>query len=199
MIWRVPTAALNDGDLSAHCEAPAVEFSAVYSTHFHEVCRWLHAMGGPDADLEDLAQEVFLVVRRRLDGFDGRNLRGWLYRIAQNVARVHRRRLFFRSLFSRRYGESLVIAPRHLTNPPDRHLEEQDARRIAEWVLSRMTAAKRTAFVLYEIEGYDTEDIARLENVPEATVRTRLFHARREFRALLRKVGPPHLPPTADP
>ena len=36
-------------------------------------------------DVEDLTQEVFLVVRRKLSGFDGRNLRGWLYRIAHNV------------------------------------------------------------------------------------------------------------------
>jgi len=48
-------------------------------------------MGASPADIEDLAQEVFLVVRRSLSGFDGRNVQGWLFRIAHRQVLRHRR------------------------------------------------------------------------------------------------------------
>ena len=46
-------------------EAP-LSFRAVYDARFHDVLRWVRAMGGRDEDLEDLAQEVFIIVRRKL-------------------------------------------------------------------------------------------------------------------------------------
>ena len=165
--------------ISTRLEA-GLDFSAVYAGHFAEVCRWLRAMGGPEADLEDLAQEVFLVVRRRLADFDGGNMRGWLYRIARNVAGDYRRRLFFRQLFHKRY-EDTFDETWDVGDAPDRRYDEREARRTVTRVLARMGAKKRTVFVLFEIEGYSSEEIGRLEGIPEATVRTRLFHARRDF------------------
>ena len=191
MAWRVlpaPAELTVERGVTARCEAPPVDFSAVYSTHFDDVCRWLRAMGGPEDELEDMAQEVFLVVRQRLADFDGANMRGWLYQIARNVARNYRRRQFFRLLFSRRYANSMARPAN--ARGPDRHLDEAEARRIAAVALGRMGERKRVAFVLYELEGYSSEEIARLEGVPEATVRTRVFHARREFRELVRKLAP---------
>lgn len=183
--------------LSPSLASPALDFSAVYAAHFLEVCRWLRAMGGPEADLEDLAQDVFLVVRRRLGDFDGGNLRGWMYRIARNVAGDHRRRSFFRQLFHRRYEESFDESW-DVGDGPDRRYDEREARRTVARVLARMTSKKRTVFVLFEIEGYSSDEIARLEGIPEATVRTRLFHARKEFRETLRRISP-HAPMTTDP
>lgn len=179
-----------DEGLSAPCDTPRLDLSLIYSTCFVDVCRWLRALGGPEDELEDMAQEVFLVVRDRLDSFDGGNLRGWLYRIARNVARNHRRRRFFRQLFSRRYADSLATPPRDRQSP-ERRLDEEKARRIAGQALARMGEKKRVAFVLFELEGYSSDEIARLEGVPEATVRTRLFHARRQFRELVRRLAPP--------
>ena len=65
--------------------AAVQSFEEIYAKWFHEVSRWVRAFGGLDADLDDLTQEVFLVVRRKLSAFDGRNLSGWLYRIAQRT------------------------------------------------------------------------------------------------------------------
>src|SRR6185503_9945522 len=61
----------------------ALDFAALYDAWFDRVCCWLSALGAPRAEEEDLAQEVFLVVRRRLRAFDGRNVAGWLYQIAR--------------------------------------------------------------------------------------------------------------------
>jgi len=158
-------------------------FDEVYSSHFHEVCRWLHAMGCREADLEDLAQEVFLVVRRKLDRFDGRNLGGWLYAIATRVASGHRRRAWVRRvLLGARDATPEPIADE---DSPADLLERKQDRQLLARVLAKMSARRRAAFVLFEIEGYSGEEIARLLRIPEATVRTRLFHARREFQRLL--------------
>ncbi len=180
--------------LAAAADAPSPSeavvrprFEEVYLSHFHDVCRWLHAMGCREADLEDLAQEVFLVVRRRLDDFDGRNLPGWLYAIAVRVASGHRRRAWVRRIFFRP-REALAEQPAEQASPADQ-LQHKEDRRLLDAVLAEMSPKRRTTFVLFEIEGYSGEEIARLEGVPEATVRTRLFHARKEFRERLRRIG----------
>src|SRR6267378_8592672 len=95
-------------------QGSSLTFEQVYSSSFNDVARWIRALGGLPADVEDLTQEVFLVVRRKLSGFDGRNLRGWLYRIAQRTVRDYRRRAWFRSLLpgkSERVGERETAAP----------------------------------------------------------------------------------------
>ena len=70
----------------------------IYERWFEDVVKWLYALGMPSSDTEDLAQEIFLVVRRKLNRFDGGNLAGWLYRIAQLTVRDHRRRTWFKNL-----------------------------------------------------------------------------------------------------
>src|SRR3954470_21935650 len=77
------------------------DFEALYSAYFHHVTRWARAFGCPPADIDDVAQETFLVARRRLDQFQGGNVAGWLYRIAQHVTRGHRRRAWVRRLLHR--------------------------------------------------------------------------------------------------
>jgi RNA polymerase sigma-70 factor (ECF subfamily) len=57
----------------------SLDFARVYDDWFDHVAQWIRALGAPQADVEDIAQEVFLVVQRRLVDFDGRNLPGWLY------------------------------------------------------------------------------------------------------------------------
>src|SRR5438874_2014245 len=71
-------------------------FREIYERWFDDVVGWLYALGAPMSDTEDLAQEIFLVVRRKLNRFDGGNLAGWLYRISQLTVRDHRRRAWFR-------------------------------------------------------------------------------------------------------
>ena len=87
---------LSDPGVLEQTGAKGPTFEQVYVQWFHEVSRWARAFGGLDADLDDLTQEVFLVVRRKLPEFDGRNLSGWLYRIAQRTVRDYRRRAWFR-------------------------------------------------------------------------------------------------------
>jgi RNA polymerase sigma-70 factor (ECF subfamily) len=157
----------------------SLDFDEVYVRYFHHVSRWIRALGGPTTDLDDLTQETFIVVQRKLDQFDGRHLSAWLYRIAKNVVSDHRRRAWFRR-FGR--GSDLDLdAVGSVGDGPSEIAEKREAERTLEAVLARMSPAHRAAFVLYEVEGYTGEDIAAMEQIPVNTVYTRLHHARKQF------------------
>lgn len=176
-------AAENAGRSPPEAAAKNLGFDAIYETWFHEVTRWARAFGGLDADLEDLVQEVFIVVRRKLDRFDGENLPGWLYRITQRTVSDYRRRAWFRRFWQPPNFEALVdpgLSPLEAA-------ERRQAERTLMEALSHMSATHRSAFILFEIEGYSGEEIARLENVPVKTVYTRLHYARRDFLSRLKR------------
>jgi RNA polymerase sigma-70 factor, ECF subfamily len=165
--------------------AAVTTFEDIYAQWFDDVSRWVRAFGGLDADLDDLAQEVFLIVRRKLPQFDGTNLAGWLYRITQRTVRDYRRRAWFRRALLRRGDDR---RERESTAPgpdPSEVLERREAERFLVQILTKMSESRRSAFILFEIEGYTGEEIAAFEEVPVNTVWTRLFHARKEFYALI--------------
>jgi len=156
------------------------KFRDIYENWFDDVVKWLYALGAPAADTEDLAQEIFLVVRRQLFRFRGGNLAGWLYEISRRTVRDHRRRAWFRNLVLRRQDIDFTQMP-HTAAGPARSYEHAESRRLFQALVSRMSEKLRTAFVLFEIEGYSGEEIARIQDVPLGTVWTRLHHARKEF------------------
>jgi RNA polymerase sigma-70 factor, ECF subfamily len=164
-------------------EGESLEFAPLYDEWFEHVARWIRALGAPPGDVEDIAQEVFLVVRRRLRDFDGRNLAGWLYRIASRQVRQHRRS-FWQRVFSQRATSPIEHIPR-TEGGPSSALEEKERRALVERLLGRMSETRRVAFVLFEIEGYSGEEIADILDIPLGTVWTRLHHARKEFFGLL--------------
>ena len=159
---------------------PDARFRAIYDTWFDDVTRWLYALGVPSSDTEDLAQEIFLVVRRKMDRFDGGNLAGWLYRIAQLTVRDHRRRAWFKNLTQRRKEVDLAALPQ-IAGSPAVTYEEAENRRRLQALVGRMSEKLGTTFVLFEIEGYSGEENAEIQDVPLGTVWTRLHHARKAF------------------
>ena len=165
--------------------AEARDFDAIYRSWFVHVWRWLRALGVHDADLEDIAHDVFLVVRRKLRRFDGANVAGWLYQITSRTASDHRRRAWLRRVFLS--GDKSLESFRDTAHGPAELLEQLEARAIVHGLLAKLSHKRRTALALFELEGYTGEEIAALLGVPVATVWTRLHHARREFTALARE------------
>ena len=168
-----------------------LDFTRVYEAWFDPCLRWLRALGIPDADLEDVGQEVFVVVRRKLAAFEGDKLAGWLYGIAARTASDHRRRAWFRRLWTRGSRVELEGLPHAAAGPAELY-ERREAERLLDGVLARMSEKRRVAFALYEIEGYSGEEIAQLLGVPVATVWTRLHHARKEFLARVAELQRKH-------
>jgi RNA polymerase sigma-70 factor (ECF subfamily) len=169
----------------AVCAAPSelpLDFTGVYDRYFDEVLRWIRAFGGPEAELEDLAQEVFVVVRRKLRAFDGGNLPGWLYKIAKLTVRDHGRRAWFRRIFRGSRAVDFDQMP-SAAGDPEETLAQRENQHLFYRLVGQMSTRRRETFLLYEVEGYSGEEIARMQDVPVNTVWTRLHHARKEFLA----------------
>ena len=164
--------------------AQPLSFETIYDAYFRHVVGWMRAMNVPAADMEDAAQEVFLIVQRKLPGFRGGNVAGWLYRIADLTARNYRRLAWFKHLFAREpsgeVAESLVVG-----GTPATTLEQKEDQNALARMLSRMSAKRRETLVLFEVEGYSGQEIAVLQGVPIKTVWTRLHHARKDLVAMV--------------
>lgn len=179
--WESELAQRETGDPR---EAPT--FDSIYETWFDEVTRWVRALGGADADLDDLVQDVFLVVHRRLPDFDGSNVAGWLYQIARHRVRDYRRSAWFRHLV---YGRGDLGAGVQSTGRgPAENLEHKQRMRLLERVLARLNDDQRAAFVLFEIEGLSGEQIAALQGAPVNTVWARIHKARKKLRLELARL-----------
>jgi RNA polymerase sigma-70 factor, ECF subfamily len=174
-----------------------LSFAALYNDWFDEVYRWLRALGAPAADREDLAQEVFLVVRRRLHDFDGRNVAGWLYQIARRQVLRHKRLRWVRRVLAWQPIESAgsmedvapAVALQGAPAPsPLAALETKERRALLERLMAGLSEKRRVVLVLFEVEGYTGEEIAEMLDVPINTVWTRLHHARRDFLSALGRV-----------
>jgi RNA polymerase sigma-70 factor, ECF subfamily len=163
---------------------PVMDFASLYDAWFDHVVRWLHVLRAPEADIEDLAQDVFLVVRRRLPDFDGRNIAGWLHRIAHRQVIQHRRRKWLRRVMRSNAPSAVDTLPAD-TILADARLALKEKQQLLENLLSRMSEKRRIVFVLFEVEGYSGEEIADILDVPVNTIWTRLFHARKDFFAFL--------------
>jgi RNA polymerase sigma-70 factor (ECF subfamily) len=143
-------------------------------------------MGGPEADRDDLVQDVFLVVYRRLPDFDGRNVGGWLYQIARRRVRDFRRLFWVRHLF----GHSVPLTEGIAKSPgtPAESLETKEQGRMLDELLQSLNPDQRAAFVLFEVEGYSGEEIARLQNVPLNTVWARIHKARKKLQGRITRL-----------
>jgi RNA polymerase sigma-70 factor (ECF subfamily) len=163
----------------------ALEFRAVYERWFEEVSRWVRAMGGPEAEREDLVQDVFLVVHRRLPDFDGENVAGWLYQIARRRVRDFRRLLWVKHmLFS-----SVPLSDTLVKNGPSPAdaLETNEKSVLLEALLGTLNESERAALVLFEIDAYTGDEIAEVQGVPVNTVWARIHKARKKLRTALAK------------
>jgi RNA polymerase sigma-70 factor (ECF subfamily) len=178
-----PTSLLRSRAPRATAGAGELEFSRLYDEWFDRVVVWLASLGAPSADREDLAQEVFVVVRRRLPDFDGRNVAGWLFQIARRQVLRHKRLVWFKRVFS--FGASSPDASASSQPGPLESLEAAERRRLVERLLSGLSEKRRVVFALFELEGHSGEEIAALLDVPQNTVWTRLHHARRDFHRAL--------------
>jgi RNA polymerase sigma-70 factor (ECF subfamily) len=147
----------------------------------------VRAGGANEADVEDVTQEVFIIVRRKLAQFDGRNLPGFLYRITERTVRDHRRTTWIRRLFRNPSPLSGLVAPEVDSL---RAIHHRKRREVLDAILEKMTEKRRTTFILFEIEGYSGEEIAQIQSLPVDTVWTRLHHARKDFVRFVAELPP---------
>jgi RNA polymerase sigma-70 factor (ECF subfamily) len=157
---------------------------AVYRSHAQFVWMSLQRLGVRPADLDDVAQDVFVVVHRRLRTFDGTaRMTTWLFGICMRVAANYRRRRRW-SLEVLWGGMDDERSPAHAARADD-VLVHREERELAERVLSRLDVERRATFVMFEIESLSCQEIAELMDVPLGTVYSRLHSARRQLEKII--------------
>lgn len=167
-IIELPVAPAGDAEL---------RFEAVYRGHFRRVYRWVSRLA-PSADAEDLSQEVFLVVHRRLPEFEGKaRISTWLFQITYHVVGGHLRR--WRS--ERRVRGALSLMPVPDPDEPLAALEREEERLALRDALAALRLEHRTVLVMFELEQWSGADIAEALSIPLETVYSRLHYARRKL------------------
>ena len=156
-------------------------FEVIYEQYFDFVWRTLRRLGVAEAALDDAAQDVFVVVYRRLADFRGHStLKTWLFGIVVRVVRTHRRTTL------RRGTEPLGDREPHCPLPgPAEATEQAEARELLHRLLDQLDDDKRVVFVMVEIEQMSCPDVAEALAVNLNTVYSRLRAARRDFEAAL--------------
>jgi RNA polymerase sigma-70 factor (ECF subfamily) len=159
-------------------------FDEVYDTHFAFVWRVLRHLGVPADQLDDAAQEVFIVVHRRLPEFEGRAATTtWLFTIARRVARDQREHASRHARVTEPGAPLEGVATR--AAGPHEQLARQEAAAEVERFLDELDDEKREVFVLAEVEQLPAPLIAEALGVNVNTVYSRLRAARERFEQLL--------------
>jgi RNA polymerase sigma-70 factor (ECF subfamily) len=173
-------AAMPAATVSVSVPVPVPTFDEVYAAHFAFVWRVLRTFGVPDAGLEDAAQDVFVVVHRRLGDFEGRAaITTWLFAIARRIASGYRRRMG---------GERTEELADDLVGTADTFaaLSRAQAAATVMAILERMDEDKRVVFALVELEGLSVPEVASMLELNLNTAYSRLRLARAAFESAVR-------------
>ena len=157
------------------------------------VWRALKRLGVAERDVDDMCQEVFVVIHRKLAEFEGRSsIRTWVYGICVRTASDYRNRARVkREMFPDEMPEQLS------TNDAHEALARHQARALLDRVLDDLDEDKRAVFVLYEIEELSMNDVVEAVSCPVQTAYSRLHAARKQVQdgiARLRQAQPPSVP-----
>ena len=158
-----------------------LDLAAVYRANVQLVARWATRLGGPEIDVEDVVQDVFISVQKGLPHFRGEaSLTTWLYRITENAVTRGRRKLRWR----RWLGGNAQDVAGHLPAPgrsASETVESQQAQARVYRALNAMKEKYRNLLILFELEEMSGEEIAELTGTRTATVWVQLHRARAEF------------------
>ncbi len=138
------------------------------------VFRWALALSGDEDDAEDITQEVFVLVHRKLASFRGDGpFEGWLYRITRRTA--------FRTRAAARSPIAGATDEVYITDPGGR-VDRQRAIKLIHAIAESLPMRQREVFLLCDIEGHTPSEAAALLEMKDVSVRASLFKARTAIR-----------------
>jgi|KBSSwiStaDraftv2_1062776.scaffolds.fasta_scaffold128094_2 RNA polymerase sigma-70 factor (ECF subfamily) len=157
----------------------------LYARHHVRVFRFVLRVARDRAMAEDLTSDVFLDVWRQAGRFEGRSaVTTWLLKIAHYKTLSALRRRPHEELTDEMAETIVDQAP-----TPDRTLNDKDESKALRACLCRLSANHREVIDLVYYHGKSIEEVAAIVGVKETTVRTRMFHARRQLAAMLAGMG----------
>jgi RNA polymerase sigma-70 factor (ECF subfamily) len=156
-------------------------FERIYEEYVDFVWRSALRLGVDDATADDVVQQVFLVVHRRLGDFEGRSsLKTWLFSILLRVAREHRRGVRRKSPHLAHESVDPDLIADTAVNP-DEALSRAEASRTIDVLLDSLEEDKRALFVMAELEEMTAPEISEATGLTPKAVYSRLRAARTDF------------------
>ena len=173
----------SDREIVRRCQAGEIEaFETLYRQHAARLYTLASRMAGSAEDGEDLLQEIFLQVYRKIGSFKGDAALGtWMYRLALNHCLDYVRS---RQTKMSKLTESLDA---DTTFEPMARRDTPIARLDLERALERLPDGCREAFVLHDVEGFGHKEVGDLLGIAEGTSKSQVFKARARLRAMLRR------------
>ncbi|PRQ09503.1 RNA polymerase sigma factor [Enhygromyxa salina] len=149
------------------------EFEPLYADNFAFAWRMLLHFGVPAHQVEDAVQDVFVVVHRRLDTWDRSvSVRPWICGICRRVAADHRR------AHGRHQRKIDALPPPDQGPALDGQVADRQVLALLEQTLAGLDPGPRDAFVMAELEGMSSREIAEATGVNPNTIASRLRKAR---------------------
>jgi RNA polymerase sigma-70 factor (ECF subfamily) len=153
----------------------------LFNRYRNQVFSLAYRMTGNPADAEDLCQEIFLQVMRKVGSFEGRSsFSTWLYRVSMNRSRDYLRR--------KKRSPELLTQDGDPTEPYEPQADgsgglesmaiSSEAQRLVQDALLELPVSLRAPLVLHELEGLQYHEVASLLRLPVGTVKSRIFRAR---------------------
>ena len=187
---------LREGDASA--------LEALMERYASRVFRVARGIARTDADAEEVVQDVFLALARKIDSFEGRaQLSTWIYRVATNAALLKRRGKrvqlevsleehlpTFKEDGHRDGPRDYVLADWSRT--PESELLDGEARTVLARAIDQLPDTYRAVLILRDVEELSNEETARILDESVGSIKSRLHRARMALREQLTR----HLAPT---
>jgi len=168
------------------CAGDGRALAELYDQHAGALLAFAKRLLGDTDAAQDLVHEVFMSAPRALQRFQAQSsLRTFLVSIAINHARHHLRGAARRRAMADRFARE----PDRCVDTPEEHAARERLARALNSALDTLPLDQRIAFVLCEVEERTSREAAEIVGVPEATVRTRLFHGKRKLRDELDRRG----------
>ncbi|MEM7151985.1 MAG: sigma-70 family RNA polymerase sigma factor [Myxococcota bacterium] len=162
-------------------------WSVLYRRHYPAVYRQVRHLCGDQALAEDLTQETFLQAMASRDRYDGRRaFVRWTYGIALNVVRRHWRRNRTHTRTLERYEHA--VSGKVAGQPDGQHMQREQTRALHD-VLDEIPSRWREAFVLREVQGLATDEVAERLGITGSNVAVRVMRARKRIRKKLVRRG----------
>jgi RNA polymerase sigma-70 factor (ECF subfamily) len=163
----------------------ATALGQVYDAHHEDLRAFARRLLGDDASAEDLVQDTFLALSDALRNYRGdAPLKSFIIGIAANRARHHVRAAIRRRAAHERGGVANDVERAPSSTPEDRAQRRELAESLTR-ALDALPFDQRVAIVLCEVEERTAAEAGRIVGAPEATIRTRVFHAKKKLRELL--------------
>jgi RNA polymerase sigma-70 factor (ECF subfamily) len=179
---------MTEAEAISRCvDGDSLAFETLYNLHKRRVYAICLRMVGNPAEAEDLAQEAFLQLFRKISTFRGESaFSTWLHRLTVNVVLMHLRKKGIDEIsLDQEPEEDAQETPKKQYGGEDIHLVGAVDRVTLEKSIAELPTGYRTIFVLHDVEGYEHNEIADLIGCSIGNSKSQLHKARMKLRSIL--------------